>query len=211
MSATAHWPGSPWPWRSPWQPGPPRPPQVPFPPSLPEPGDDGGWLAQRLFDRRVLLLGGDLDADRATATAAQLLTLDAGGREPIDVRLDCPDGDLDAALLLLDALDAVSAPVHVLVTGQAGGPALALLAAGDRRQAYPHARIRLADPRLPGAAGTARELAAHLAMQQDRLAVLHARLAGRTRRSAAEVERDLRERRYLSAAEAEQYGLLDPA
>ena len=117
-----------------------RPPE-PWRP-VPEPAGPAGWLEERLFDRRVVLLHGPLNAAAATQSAAALLTLDAMGREPIQLHLSVSEGELSAAFAVVDAIDAMRAPVHVLVTAEAGGAAVAVLAAADRRLAYRHARIR---------------------------------------------------------------------
>src|SRR5688572_8145912 len=84
-------------------------------------GDDGTppWLAERLFDRRVIMLAGSLTGPVASQTAAALLTLDAMGTEPVQLHLSAPDGDLSAAFTIVDAIDALRAPVHVVVTAEA--------------------------------------------------------------------------------------------
>src|SRR5690242_11930542 len=117
-------------------------------PERPEPAERGGmgpWLEERLFDRRIVLLRGPLTDAVASHAAAALLTLDALGSDPVQVHLSAPDGELVAGFTVVDAIDAMTAPVHVVVTAQAGGGALAVLAAADRRLAYRHARIRLAE------------------------------------------------------------------
>src|SRR5689334_3555301 len=114
-------------------------------PGRPEPGGTdpglGSWLAERLFDRRVVVVRGPL-------------TLDAIGPDPVQLHLTAADGDLVAAFTVVDAIDAMRAPLHAIVTAQAGGGALAVLAAADRRLAYRHARIRLSEPRAETVSGT---------------------------------------------------------
>ena len=69
-------------------------------------------------------------------------------------------GELGAALAVIDVIDSMAAPVHALVTAEAGGAALAVLAAAEKRAAYRHARFKLAEPRAAGVTGTADEVAA---------------------------------------------------
>src|SRR5215212_5239895 len=96
------------------------------------------WLAERLFDRRIVMLSGPLTGAAASHAAAALLTLDALGTEPVQLHMSAPDGDLNAAFALVDAVDAMRAPLHATVTGEAGGAAIAVLAAAGRRLAYRH-------------------------------------------------------------------------
>jgi ATP-dependent Clp protease protease subunit len=184
-----------------------RPPE-PWRP-VPEPAGPAGWLEERLFDRRVVLLHGPLNAAAATQAAAALLTLDAMGREPVQLHLSVTDGELSAAFAVVDAIDAMRAPVHVLVTAEAGGAAVAVLAAADRRLAYRHARIRLAEPRAAAVAGTADEVAAAAGQYLRELEELAVRLAEVTGQPRSRVEDDLSAGRVLTAEEARAYGLLD--
>jgi ATP-dependent Clp protease protease subunit len=184
-----------------------RPPE-PWRP-VPEPAGPAGWLEERLFNRRVVLLHGPLNAAAATQTAAALLTLDAMGREPVQLHLSVSEGELSAAFAVVDAIDAMRAPVHVLVTAEAGGAAVAVLAAADRRLAYRHARIRLAEPRAAAVAGTADEVAAAAGQYLRELEELAVRLAAVTGQPRSRVEDDLSAGRVLTAEEARAYGLLD--
>lgn len=154
------------------------------------------------------MLTGPLDAARAAETVAQLTALDAAGHDPIELHLDSADGALEAAFVLIDALDALASPVRVLCRGQVGGPALGVVAAAMHRAATPHARFRLAQPRT-GFAGTPDQIAGQSRQQQDLLWRLHVRLARLTGRPAEEVAEDLRRGRFLDAQEALAYGLID--
>jgi ATP-dependent Clp protease protease subunit len=167
------------------------------------------WLAERLFERRVVMLTGPLTANAATEAAAALLTLDALGTEPVQLQLSASDGDLNAAFAVVDAVDAMRAPLHAVVTGEAGGAVLAVLAAARRRLAYRHARIRLAEPRSASVAGTADEVAAAAGRYLRELEELAVRLADVTGQPRSRVENDLSAGRVLSAEEARDYGLLD--
>jgi ATP-dependent Clp protease protease subunit len=167
------------------------------------------WLAERLFDRRIVMLSGPLTAGAASQAAAALLTLDALGTEPVQLHLSAPDGDLNAAFAVVDAVDAMRAPLHATVTGEAGGAAVAVLAAATRRLAYRHARIRLAEPRAATVAGTADEVAAAAGRYLRELEELAVRLADVTGQPRSRVEDDLSAGRVLSATEAREYGLVD--
>ena len=197
----------------PYRPGPPDP----FGPPEPwraVPGSAGGsgvapWLEERLFDRRIIMLRGPLTEPVASQTAAALFTLDATGTDPVQLHMAVPDGALAAAFTVVDAIDAMRAPVHAVVTAEVGGAAVAVLAAAGRRLAYRHARIRLAEPRAGTVTGTAEEVAAAAGQYRRALEELDARVADVTKRPRSRVENDLSSGLTLTAEQARDYGLVD--
>jgi len=177
-------------------------------------GDEPGgrplpdWLREKLFERRIVLLTGPLDASAAGETAAALTGLDVAGDEPIVLHVDSPDGTLEAAFVLVDVIEALHAPVHVHCRGRVGGPVIGVLAAGARRVAAPHTRFRLGQP-TARFAGTPEEIAEQSRLQQMLLWRLYARLAAVTGRPAEEIAEDMRRGRHLDAREALEYGLVE--
>jgi ATP-dependent Clp protease protease subunit len=166
-----------------------------------------------LLDRRVVFVRGRLD-DQAVASGviAQLLLVGrlADGK-PIEVYLDSPGGALGVALSIYDVVRSLAAPVSTTCLGTAGGAAVLILAAGalGRRFALPHARIHLADDPVDVRAGRAPEVAG----QAEQAARLRERwvaaLANHVGHSAERIARDLAAGRWLGAAEARDYGLVD--
>jgi ATP-dependent Clp protease, protease subunit len=191
-----------------WQPPPDRRPEA-WPP-VPTPGPSmPGWLEERLFDQRIVLLRGQLTAQDATGVAAALLTLDAAGPEPVQLHIASPGGELAAAHAIIDVIDAMSAPVHAVITSEAGGAVLAVLAAAEQRSAYKHARFKLAEPHAAGVTGTANEVAAAAGQHLRELEEIVLRLVEVTGQTRSRVEDDLSAGRVLSAQEALEYGLID--
>jgi ATP-dependent Clp protease protease subunit len=165
------------------------------------------WLQGELFEHRVVFVAGRLDSGLAMRAAAELMTLDASGSDPVDVYLDSPDGTLEAASTLTDTLDLLVAPTHIHVLGEVGGPVVGVLAAGRRRTAAPHASFRLAEPVLQ-VSGTTGQMLAWGQQQRLLLRRFRERIARATRRPIAEIAEDLQQGRYLDAAAAMDYGLV---
>jgi ATP-dependent Clp protease, protease subunit len=207
-----------------WPPLPPEPPEPPRPrrtPWLPEtrPPAPGGasasvvigapdWLAQRLLDQRVVALAGEVDEDTANRVVAELGLLDASGDGPVGLRLSGVSADLGVVLTLVDTLDLMGAPVHVTCLGTLTGPAVALLAVGDRRIAGRHATVHLCEPRSAHGIPV-RELETVAAEQARQLRRLQERMAEACRRPVDEIAADMRAGRLLTAEEARGYGLVD--
>jgi ATP-dependent Clp protease protease subunit len=166
------------------------------------------WLQEKLFERRIVLVTGRLDADLAAEAAAAVMTLDATGDEPIELHLDSPDGTLESAFVLIDTFDLLHATLRAHCLGQVGGPAIGVAAAAHQRSASPHTHFRLFQPTAEFS-GTPDQIASHSRQQQELLWRLHARLAQLTGRPAEEIAEDMRRGRYLDAREALDYGLID--
>lgn len=171
-----------------------------------------GGMAERLqaamFERRMVMLTGEVDAGRAGDVVATLLTLDALGDEPIDLRLDGHSDSLDAAFSLMDTVESLGVPVRVICSGRVSGTLVGLLAVAAGRVMSPHARIHLAEPR-DAFRGRAADVAARAAHERDRLAIFQRRLAERTGHPLEHIEADMQSGRYLDAEQALRYGLVD--
>jgi ATP-dependent Clp protease protease subunit len=90
-----------------------QPPQNPDPwPSFPPSGGPGlpGWLEERLFDQRIVMIRGPLTLEGSTGIAAALLTLDSAGADPVQLHVASSGGELAAALSVIDVIDSMAAP-----------------------------------------------------------------------------------------------------
>ena len=216
LSASPGWP----PEVPPWQPTPepwpfPRPPGT-LPPVEPprrglpewwEPSTRAADLEAQLLDRRIILLSGYMDNAVANRAAAAIMLLDARSAEPVEIRINCHDGELEAASTLAETIDLARSPVRAVGSGTIGGPPVMAYAAAERRTAHPHSTFHLREPRMR-AEGRANEIAVQLERQQQLLARCVARLAEATGQAAEAVESDLRTGRMLTAEEAVDYGLV---
>lgn len=168
----------------------------------------GDQVLSSLFARRIVLVHGDLSGERASETAAALLTLDALGDEHVELRLQAPTGSWEAAGVIIDVIDVLGVPVHTVALGVVGGGAVGVLACGARRAVSPHARLHL---RHPDAAATgrpddlARSVAAHRALQTEFERVL----AERTGRPQLEIEQEWSHGGFLDAPSAIALGYAD--
>lgn len=189
---------------------PPHHSPEPWPPPHPGAGPGlPGWLEERLFDQRIVMVRGPLTTEGATGIAAALLTLDSAGPAPVQLHVASDGGELTAALAVIDVIDAMTAPVHALVTAQAGGAVVAVLAAAGKRLAYRHARFKLTEPRAAGVTGTADEVTRAAGQHLRELEEIVLRLAEVTGQPRSRIEDDLSSGRSLSAQEAVEYGLVD--
>ena len=208
------WPGQPGPGPAqPWpaQPEPPRPAQNPAMAPARIWFDPRGWpesLYERLLDRRIVIVHGNLDGDAATRLCAQLLTLDAEGTAPIRLEMQNLGAELPAALSVMGVLDVVRGPVTACAGGRIEGPALGILASCRHRQAYPNALFVLSEPQVTFE-GTVTALASREEQARVMLDELFGRIAKVTGREADQVRADARRDRLFSVPEAIDYGLVE--
>jgi ATP-dependent Clp protease, protease subunit len=166
-------------------------------------------VRDRLFERRVIMASGRLDAALTDSVAPQLLSLDAVGDEPIELVLDCPDAELDPAFTLLDMCELVSAPMTIVVAGRLTGAGIAVLTTRHRRVGRPHATLQLSQPRFEPSKGTADQIARLADHFAARIGVLIERVSDRTTRPAPLVADDMGRGVFLTSDQALAYGLLD--
>jgi ATP-dependent Clp protease, protease subunit len=165
-------------------------------------------LRSRLLDQRVVLLHGPLDDRSVTRVSAELMTLDADGDGSVTLRLDCGEAGLAPALTLMDVIEVMGVPVHVLCLGQVGAGAIGVVAVCAHRSAMPSTRFSLCEPttRHEAHVRNVSQWAELSARERRRFCE---RLGVATGRSVAAVEEDLARGRFLSAAEAVGYGIID--
>src|SRR4029450_5680945 len=99
--------------------------------------------------RRVILLSGPIDTERANDVMARLLYLEGGDpSEPIELGINSPGGEVLRGLAIVDTIQGLSCPVATTCAGMAASMASVLLASGTkgRRQAPANARVLIHQP-----------------------------------------------------------------
>lgn len=165
----------------------------------------------RLLKDRIVFLGTQVDDFVANTIIAQLLFLESEDPDKeVTLYINSPGGVVTAGLAIYDTMQHIRCPVATLCVGQAASMGAFLLAAGEQgmRRALPHSRIMIHQP-LGGYRGQATDIEIHakeiLAVKR-RLNELLAHHTGQPYdRIATDTERD----KFLSAAEAKEYGLID--
>ncbi|NNM32493.1 MAG: ATP-dependent Clp protease proteolytic subunit [Gemmatimonadetes bacterium] len=168
-------------------------------------------IFSRLLMDRIVFLGSGIDDNVANIVVAQLLFLDADDPErDIFLYINSPGGSVYAGLAIYDTMNHLRAPVSTYCVGMAASMGAVLLAAGEKgkRHALPNSRIMLHQP-SSGYQGTAADIeiaAKEVLGTRERLNQILADASGQAPdKIATDVDRD----RWMSAAEAVEYGLVD--
>ena len=168
-------------------------------------------IFSRLLMDRIVFIGTPINDDVANIVIAQLLFLEADnpGRD-IHLYINSPGGSVSAGLAIYDTMQFLKSPVNTICMGLAASMGAFLLTAGakGKRSALPNSRIMIHQP-SGGASGTA----ADIEIQAKEIIYLRSRMnelmAKHTGRPLEQIERDVDRDRFMSAAEAVQYGLID--
>jgi ATP-dependent Clp protease protease subunit len=166
----------------------------------------------RWIQSRILFLRQPITHEVANVLIAQLVYLDGEDSDAaIQLYIHTAAGSVAAGLAIYDTVRSLRSPVHTLCTGVADGIGSLLLAIGasGKRSAQPHARIRLAQPEATLTGGTANEIetaAREVFRQRHMLYELYAQATGQPIERIAE---DSARRAFMSATEAQAYGLID--
>jgi ATP-dependent Clp protease protease subunit len=171
----------------------------------------GDSIYDRLLDRRIVVLGQEVDDEIGNRICAQMLLLAA--EDPaadIALHINSPGGSVTAGMAVLDTMEYVECDVATFAVGMAASMGQFLLTAGTpgKRYALPRSAVLMHQP-SSGVGGSESDIA----IQAERLARLKREMAEMTaRRTGQPIERstaDFDRDRWFSATEARDYGLVD--
>jgi ATP-dependent Clp protease protease subunit len=166
-------------------------------------------LAEKFMKTRQVLLSGEVNKELAEKIIRQLLMLEADSAEPVRVFIDSPGGDVDAGFAIFDMIRFVNMPVYTIGMGLvASAAALILLSSPkERRIALPNSRYLIHQP-LSSMKGVATDIEIHAAELEKLRVKLNELIAGETGKSIETVSADTDRDYWMSAEEAEAYGLV---
>jgi ATP-dependent Clp protease protease subunit len=164
----------------------------------------------RLYERRVIMVGGPLDAAATTCIAAELMHLDGGSDRPIELLVNSPGGPVGDVFAVLDVMSLLRAPLGATCFGQALGTAAVVVAcAGGKRQATANATFSLRCPPAEASTGTAHDLQQQAALDELVRGRLRAALRAATRIDADRIGHELGDGAPFDAIRALELGVID--
>ena len=165
----------------------------------------------RLMMDRIIFCGYPINDEVANIITAQLLFLDSTDRtRDINMYINSPGGVVYSGLGMYDTMQYVSPDVATICIGMAASMACVLLGAGTKgkRAALKHARIMMHQP--SGAiGGQASDIEITVKEIRKLKAELYEIVNYHTGRSIEQIETDFDRDKWMTAAEAKEYGLVD--
>ena len=168
-------------------------------------------IYSRLLRERIIFLVGPVNDGVANLVVAQLLFLESENPDKeISLYINSPGGSVSAGMSIFDTMQFIKPEVSTLCMGRAASMGAFLLAAGakGKRFSLPNAKVMIHQP-LGGAQGQATDIEIHAREILRTRDALNRILADRTGQTLDKIQSDTERDYFMSASEAQAYGLLD--
>ncbi len=168
-------------------------------------------IYSRLLKDRVLFIGTPIDDNVANLVVAQLLFLQMEDSEKdIHLYINSPGGSITSGLAIYDTMQFLKPNVCTYCIGQAASMGAVLLAAGTKGKRYtlPNSRVMIHQP-WGGVQGVAADINIQAKEIQNLKERLNQILAKHTGKEVSKIEKDTDRDYFMSAVEAQQYGIVD--
>ena len=168
-------------------------------------------IYSRLLKERVIFLVGQVEDHMANLIVAQLLFLESENPEKdISLYINSPGGVVTSGMAIYDTMQFVKPDISTVCIGQAASMGAVILAGGakGKRHGLPNSRMMIHQP-LGGSQGQATDIEIHtreILGIRDRLNEI---LAHHTGQSIDQIKSDTDRDNFMSAATAQEYGLID--
>ena len=168
-------------------------------------------IYSKLLEDRIIFITGEINDVSANIVVAQLLYLESKDPDKdICLYINSPGGSVTAGMAIYDTMQYISCDVSTICVGMAASMGAFLLSSGTKgkRYALKNSEIMIHQP-LGGAQGQASDIAIqanHILKIKRKLNEI---LAANTDQPLSKVERDTDRDNFMSADEANEYGLVD--
>ena len=172
-------------------------------------------IYSRLLKDRIIFVGGyegEFTTDSANTLIAQLLYLDSDdSTKDINLYINSPGGMVTAGLAVYDTMQFIKSPITTICMGMAMSFGAVILAAGSKgkRYALPNSRIMIHQPLVGGISGQATDIIVEAKEMAHTRRILEEIMAKHTGQTFAKINLDMERNNYMSAEEAQKYGIID--
>lgn len=168
-------------------------------------------IYSRLLNDRIIFLSEEVNDTTASLIVAQLLYLEAEDPDKdIQFYINSPGGSVSAGLAIYDTMQYIKPDVSTICIGLAASMGAFLLSSGakGKRIALPNAEIMIHQP-----SGGSRGQCTDIQIQAEQILKIKNRLNGilaeNTGKSVDQVAADCERDHFMTAEEAQAYGLID--
>ena len=168
-------------------------------------------IYSRLLKERIIFLTGQVFDEVASLICAQLLFLESENpNKDIAFYINSPGGVVTSGLSIYDTMQYIRPAVSTVCLGQAASMGSLLLTAGEKgkRFALPNARVMVHQP-SGGFQGQATDIEIHAREILALRARLNNMYVQHTGQPLEVIEQAMERDKFMSAAEAKEFGLID--
>lgn len=168
-------------------------------------------IYSRLLKDRIIMLGDEVNSVTANLIVAQLLFLEAEDPDKdIMFYINSPGGSITDGMAIYDTMQYIKCDVSTICIGLAASMGAFLLAGGTKgkRLALPNAEVMIHQP-LGGAKGQATDIqitAEHIVKTKERMNRMLSEFTGQDFET---IKKDTERDNWLTAQQAQEYGLID--
>ena len=169
-------------------------------------------LTTRHLMNRNVFLQGTIDSDMANQFLSQLLYLEQESEEPVTIYINSPGGEVNAGLVIYDAIQGSNLEINMICTGMAASMAAILLAGGQKGKRYilEHSKVMIHEPLLAnGEGGSATSIKNISESILETRKIVNGILAEHTGKSIEEINEATSFDNYMNAKEAIEFGICD--
>ena len=168
-------------------------------------------IYSRLLNDRIIFLADEVNDVTASLVVAQLLYLEAQDPDKdIYLYINSPGGSISAGMAIYDTMNYIKCDVSTICIGMAASMGAFLLSSGakGKRFALPNAEVMIHQP-LGGTRGQATDIKIHADRIIKIKEKLNKLLSEQTGKPLEVIERDTERDNFMTAEEAQAYGLVD--
>ena len=168
-------------------------------------------IFSRLLNDRIVMLSEEVNDTTASLVVAQLLYLEAQDPDKdIQFYINSPGGSVTSGLAIYDTMQYIKPDVSTICIGMAASMGAFLLSSGakGKRIALPNAEIMIHQP-SGGSQGQCTDIQIQAEQILKIKKKLNAILAENTGKDVETIERDCERDHFMTAEEAQAYGLID--
>ncbi len=170
-------------------------------------------IYSRLLNDRIIMLCDQVNDTTASLIVAQLLYLESQDTEKdISLYINSPGGSITAGMAIYDTMQYIKCDVSTICIGMAASMGAFLLTAGaaGKRFALPNSEIMIHQPLISGGlSGQCTDIKIHSDHLVRTRQKMNEMLAKHTGQTLETIERDTERDNYMTAEEAQAYGLID--
>ena len=168
-------------------------------------------IFSRLLNDRIIMLSEEVNDTTASLIVAQLLYLEAQDPDKdIQFYINSPGGSVTSGLAIYDTMQYIKPDVSTICIGMAASMGAFLLSSGakGKRIALPNAEIMIHQP-----SGGSQGQCTDIQIQAEQILKIKKRLnsilAENTGKDIETIERDCERDHFMTAEEAQTYGIID--
>lgn len=169
-------------------------------------------LNTRHLMKRCIFLTGPIDAEMANAFLSQLLFLEQESKDSITIYVNSPGGEVNAGLMIYDAIQGSDLQINMVCTGIAASMAAIIFAGGQKGRRYilKHSKVMIHEPLIAnGVGGSATSIKNISESILETREIVNGILAEHTGKSIEEINDATSFDNFMNAAEAIKFGLCD--